>query len=476
MVLNQWISSSADSPAPETALDFVEVSTILSEGIDEESEPNPESEKSSDEPESEAEPDEEDDTENETGNETDSGTDGDTDEEKDDEDTDGDDDEDENDDKNSDGDDDEDEEDVEKSASPNTTTEGKADVEGASGAILSYRRPSGWSESDQPYTRGNLALIGMIKEFNGQLAEEISRMKGVFDMPKSTRIEYENDNICDILAIYAALNGSTTNFPHSVEAPTSALKRQLAEIFWNMTRLEFREIEGGGDTHYVITVRRLSAADVAEHYGLHEQRTALDALMTDKMRRKVEAMRDGSILSRLTIDEYRKNRKRIPTGISERRRAVLTAALSLENKVTYFWGGKSYRVGWDDRWGDMRVVFAEGSAMSGIVRPMGLDCSGFVCWSFTNATGDKDAYLKIGKSAASQWDNSFLVKWSEAQPGDLVFCDVPGEAEYDHVGILLSADPSGNVQIIHCSSSRNGVIVTGKETFKYVRRPLIYGD
>ena len=360
--------------------------------------------------------------------------------------------------------------------SSETGPEGETDGEEDSEEQPNHKYPSGWAESKQPYLRGNLALAGMMKELEDQLAREISRMKDVFNLPKSTRIEYEKDNFCDILAVYAALNNQTKGFPYGVKMPTAASKRQLTKIYWDMTKPGFREYEDENDAACVIEVSRLTYADVAEQYGLKDQQTLLASLTTDKMRREVKTVRDGSILSRISFDEFKAIRKRVPGGISDMRRAVLTAALSLESKVTYFWSGKSYHVGWDERWGQMRVVTAEGSSMSGTARPMGLDCSGFVCWSFINATGDRETYSKIGRSAASQWGKSFPIKWSEAQPGDLVFCDVPGEADYDHVGIIVSIDESGNVRIVHCSSSRNGVIVTGKETFKYARRPYIYGE
>lgn len=36
---------------------------------------------------------------------------------------------------------------------------------------------------------------------------------------------------------------------------------------------------------------------------------------------------------------------------TEAQRTLAESALMLVGKVNYFWGGKSYTVGWDDRWG-----------------------------------------------------------------------------------------------------------------------------
>ena len=79
--------------------------------------------------------------------------------------------------------------------------------------------------------------------------------------------------------------------------------------------------------------------------------------------------------------------ERLPDDLSMERRMVVTYALALVEKVDYFWGGKSLVLGWDDRWGELTEVTAEGSDSTGTELPYGLDCSGFVDWAFYNASG-----------------------------------------------------------------------------------------
>lgn len=79
--------------------------------------------------------------------------------------------------------------------------------------------------------------------------------------------------------------------------------------------------------------------------------------------------------------------ERLPDDLSMERRMVVTYALALVDKVDYFWGGKSLVLGWDDRWGELTEVTAEGSDSTGTEQPYGLDCSGFVDWAFYNASG-----------------------------------------------------------------------------------------
>ena len=68
--------------------------------------------------------------------------------------------------------------------------------------------------------------------------------------------------------------------------------------------------------------------------------------------------------------------ERLPDDLSMERRMVVTYALALVDKVDYFWGGKSLVLGWDDHWGELTEVTAEGSATTGTEQPYGLDCSG----------------------------------------------------------------------------------------------------
>ena len=112
--------------------------------------------------------------------------------------------------------------------------------------------------------------------------------------------------------------------------------------------------------------------------------------------------------------------ERLPEDLSVERRMVVTYALALVNRVDYFWGGKSLVLGWDDRWGEMMEVTAEGDDTTGTERPYGLDCSGFVDWAFYNASGG--SYIPgQGGGAAAQHGQCADIPWEEVQPGDLVF-------------------------------------------------------
>ena len=162
--------------------------------------------------------------------------------------------------------------------------------------------------------------------------------------------------------------------------------------------------------------------------------------------------------------------ERLPEDLSVERRMVGTYALALVNRVDYFWGGKSLVLGWDDRWGEMMEVTAEGDDTTGTERPYGLDCSGFVDWAFYNASGG--SYIPgQGGGAAAQHGQCADIPWEEVQPGDLVFYP-----EDDHVGIAAGRDGQGRLLVVHCAAGAGGVTLSCGNGFTQAARPGWYGE
>ena len=147
-------------------------------------------------------------------------------------------------------------------------------------------------------------------------------------------------------------------------------------------------------------------------------------------------------------------------GKAVKQKSVKTA------KVNYFWGGKSSAIGWDSEWGKLKTVSAEGSKTTGTKRPFGLDCSGFVTWSFINSGFSASA---IGHGTQGQIAKCNRISWSQAQAGDLAFL-----SDLSHVGIIAGKDTSGNILVIHCSSSANNVVITSNSIFGFAARPYCY--
>lgn len=135
---------------------------------------------------------------------------------------------------------------------------------------------------------------------------------------------------------------------------------------------------------------------------------------------------------------------------SAARKHILTTALSLVGKVPYFWGGKS-APGWNDAWNTPRLVTAAGSPSTGMIRPYGLDCSGFSSWVFNTAVG-----VEIGAGTMGQYPNTYGISASELLPGDLGF--LGDESGWEHVLVFAGYAEDGTRMWVH-SSSGQGVIL-----------------
>lgn len=195
------------------------------------------------------------------------------------------------------------------------------------------------------------------------------------------------------------------------------------------------------------------------------------------------AAKGGDDTLRLTEIQLADIEKQLPQTLSAYRREVVMQAYSLVGKVNYFWGGKSTATGWDVRWKNKAIVGSAGSAQTGTVRAYGLDCSGYVLWSFVNAEEclaargaigimeKPDVINRVGYGTAGQWALSTEIAWEQAQPGDLVFYGPPATTPRNHVGIVVGTDEQGQLLVAHCSSANNDVVVSeAREAgFQYVR-------
>ena len=277
----------------------------------------------------------------------------------------------------------------------------------------------------------------------------------------------------EVIAVFAARTAGAEN---GVDVATMDADRvdRLKTVFWDMTEImsEVETIhhdsgEDGEDwTERILylTVIAKSAEEMSTAYRFTAyQKKALAELLDDP------ALLDALLhdLDSLQYDAAML-RRALPRNLSKERRTVVEWALSLVGKVNYFWGGKSLMLGWDDRWGQLAKVTADGSSTTGTYRPYGLDCSGMVDWAFYNAT-DGSYVIGHGGGAAMQHSYCTPIRWEDAQIGDLAF--YPDD---EHVGIVAGWDKDGSIQIVHCASSYNNVVITGKEGFAAVGHPIYY--
>lgn len=320
-----------------------------------------------------------------------------------------------------------------------------------------------------------------VSVLNGEFAARIEQIKAEnpydeLDMDNAGSAAMIS-NWRDVLAVYAVRTTTDNASPDEVATLTEEKMEILREIFWDMNTITYwTEIVPGGkdeaDTvilHITVTIK--THLQMADEYQFNtEQRRLLEELMQPRYQELFMALTGSYQDIELSPDEVAKIIENLPADLSENRKQVVLTAYQLLGKVHYFWGGKSLVIGWDSRWGMPMKVTAEGSSTTGTVRPFGLDCSGMVDWVFYNQSGGQYV-IGHGGGASSQHSYCTDISWSDAQPGDLVF--YPSDS---HVGIVCGFDSSGNIMVIHCASSENNVVVTGKSGFTSIGRPEYFAD
>ena len=281
----------------------------------------------------------------------------------------------------------------------------------------------------------------------------------------------------NVLAVYAVK--VSTDEEHGLDVMTMDEEKLqlLREIFFDANKLEYelttRTVDGERITTLHIYAQIKDAMRMADEYSFtDQQREMLEELLKPDYDDIFLSLignyqPGGTLIGPVDISDIQGT---LPDDLDPLRESIVLTAYQLLGKVTYFWGGKSLVLGWDSRWGTPTTVTASGSGSTGKVLPFGLDCSGFVDWTFYNATSG--AYLPgRGGGAASQHGYCTNIAWSDALPGDLVFY-----ADDSHVGIVCGYDSVGNILVIHCSGGQNGVVVTGREGFAVAARPDLFTD
>ena len=338
------------------------------------------------------------------------------------------------------------------------------------GAFLAS--PLGILFADEQQADDTVPLATAIAEIQGEYHAELERLQnGDF---VSVQIVGQAPDWREVVAVFAS---KTAGAEDGIDVFTLDEERVelLRQVFWDMCEIttatqtvdvpDSDPDDDVDDSHTGIALTITITSKTAEQMRLiyvftKYQNDALDILLENLSSLNIPM---GSLT--ISQEDAIALLENLPDDLDPARKAVVETAVQLVGRVSYFWGGKSLTLGWDDRWGVPTKVTAAGSGSTGTVRSFGLDCSGFVDWTFYNAT-DGSYYPGRGGGAATQHSYCTNISWSDAQPGDLVF--YPDDS---HVGIVGGKDADGNLLIVHCSGGANGVVITGAAGFTSVARP-----
>ncbi len=278
-------------------------------------------------------------------------------------------------------------------------------------------------------------------------------------------------NWSDVLAIFLAQNVSDEANPLNVYQLSAISLDRLDSVFWDMNQIDTFRMDGTSN----VLLSAKSYEDMADAYGMSAaRRNFLYELMQPEFQRTFASMTGNDAFAETTPEGLDAMVDTLPQDININRKEVVETALSLVGKVSYVFGGKYNRLGWNNAWGNGDE--AQDGEKVKVSKDFGLDCSGFVSWVFINSTGNPEVLRAIGNGSSNQWADSEAIGWDEGQPGDLVFLCAPGQQQYNHVGIIVSADDDGSYLVAHCSSVQDGVVVTDgwSSGFRYLRRPIFF--
>lgn len=326
--------------------------------------------------------------------------------------------------------------------------------------------PFGIFISDEAADNDSIPISAIVAECNMELSNKLDDIENAAAADRSEIIG-EQANWDLVLAVFATkVAGVEDDTVEDVVVITEDKKQKLKNVFWDMHEITSRtETATSGDNSekvVYITITAKTKEDMISQYNFtRKQQEALDTLLEQD--EVLISAAQSLAVSDATAQDILKN---LPDSLSAERKKVIKAACSLVGKVNYFWGGKSSAIGWDSEWGKLKTVSAEGSKTTGTKRPFGLDCSGFVTWSFINSGFNASS---IGHGTKGQIAKCSRISWSSAQAGDLAFY-----ADLSHVGIVAGKDAAGNILVIHCSSGRNNVVITTNSGFGFAARPRCY--
>ena len=310
--------------------------------------------------------------------------------------------------------------------------------------------PFGILFANEP-TPGAMPLNVAVGQLNMELANTLETMQtGDYD---SIDIQGQGPDWREVISVFAARTAGADDGT-DVAALTPDRVDRLKAVFWDMCAITAtpEDIEHPAvgstaawtETVLHITITSKTAEDMRTQYAFTEQQNqALTELLAELSTMEL-------LLTDLSAsqEQARNVLRNLPADLAPERRAAVEKACQLVGKVNYFWGGKSYVIGWDSRWGTIRKVFSPGNSTTGTYRPFGLDCSGFVDWTLRNAGLPSDGHWYINR-------NLTAVSQADALPGDLALYP-----DASHVGMVVGRNEAGKLLVCHCSSGQNNVVIT----------------
>ncbi len=300
--------------------------------------------------------------------------------------------------------------------------------------------------------------------FDGQYESILEEVKTLvkengWDYELTMMSFYDNENPFKTMD-YTKLIAAYATIKALAEKDSSImLHHMLTDVEFISYTYEEEEFEDGA-RYGVITLQGKDPEYIFEYFGLSmddkiyynnmsvqdlfesKQKAIENAIYGVKLAQNLYIATRGNITTTSSAEQEEVLNYLAETGVSSERKNLIITAMTLLGEVPYEWGGKPDHAGMDTTW----WLFDESG------RQKGLDCSGFVQWAFMTAGYTEN--ITDNLLSTSSTVNSFeKIDEDELEPGDLGLFN-SGNLSSNHVGIYL-----GDGKWIHCSSSRNTVVI-----------------
>ena len=243
--------------------------------------------------------------------------------------------------------------------------------------------PFGILLSNESREAGVVPISAAVAQINYDFNAKLETLQTADDYD-SISVDGQAADWVEVLAVFAVKVAGSDDVDAADVATMDADRiARLKAVFWDMTIIAHRvEVihhpssgesdDGWTERNLHITIAAKTAEEMKTVYHFSRNQVAALAELLEQRDLLLELIEDVYSVSGDTASLIRG----LPEDLSPEREAVVRTACSLVGKVNYFWGGKSLVLGWDSRWGELRLVTAAGSSTTGTYRPYGLDCSG----------------------------------------------------------------------------------------------------
>ncbi len=334
-----------------------------------------------------------------------------------------------------------------------------------------YDQPNPFKDAD--YVR-YLAAYMSCKKYAKEHSMEAVQLRDIPFLTADTEVSRAEEYVPTKIPVYTPSGNMEGEYYYCmdsyIQAPTEVdvYERQNNGTFRMTGEKQMVEPEKREVDYLDVTLQVITPDDIFAFMGIDRELVDDDYERRTEMIKRVRTNESiaQTLLLRLPEIDFSVNE-----GLSEYasyiegaegiRKTIIQTALSLVGKVPYEWAGKATAPGYDTRW----WTYNEDNGLQ-----HGLDCSGFVQWTFMTSGFPSDIYGKLYSTKNILENMPGRIDKEDLKPGDIGVTNRAGGVT-NHTGIYI-----GDGLWCHCSSGKKTVTVSEYGSFCVFFDPVALTD